>query len=264
MWLGSEESGASPLVTRAGRAEELIRLVSVDVRKPFKADRRGLLTPRGHATLGAAPPAITEWGAWGALWEAGGKGKGRPANTEDKGAGPGVLVGAAVAGAAKGRLTKGADVEANASLGAGGARGAAAAQGPGSGTRPGKTEGTGVDVALWADVTGAASREGVRMTVGFGASGGAGAAAETCPGNTGRTVFSRLSPGAAADAGGWPAALTGDTVGTGVAAGVAGLDPCGAKSWLAGAEKAVGGKQKCTIVLRRQVLNPNKCTAPLQ
>lgn len=233
LWVGSEESGASPLVTAAGRAEEPIKLVSVDVRKPFKADRRGLPTPRGHATLGAAPPVITEWGGWDPLWEAGGKGKGRPANTEDKGAGPGLLVEAAVAGAAKGRLTKGADVEAKASLGAGGARGAAAAQGPGRGTRPGKTEGTGVDVALWTDVTGVASREGVRMTVGFGASGCiAGAAEETCPGNTGRTVLSRLSPdpGVAADAGGWPAALTGDTVGTGVAAGVAGLDPCGVKS----------------------------------
>lgn len=42
------------------KAEEFIKLVSFDVRKPFKADRRGLFRPSGQATLGAEPPAITE------------------------------------------------------------------------------------------------------------------------------------------------------------------------------------------------------------
>lgn len=45
------------------------------------------------------------------------------------------------------------------------------AEGPGSGTRPEKTEGTGVDVVLWTEVTGVAGNEGVLITVGFGADG---------------------------------------------------------------------------------------------
>lgn len=56
--------------------------------------------------------------------------------------------------------------------------------------------------------------------------------AETCPGNTGRTVFAKFIPGrlAVADADGWVPALMGEAVGTGVAAGVEGLEPCGGKS----------------------------------
>lgn len=52
-------------------------------------------------------------------------------------------------------------------------------------------------------------------------------AEETCPGNTGRTVFAMFRPEAVAvtDADGWFPALTGDAVGTGVAAGVEGLEP---------------------------------------
>lgn len=52
-------------------------------------------------------------------------------------------------------------------------------------------------------------------------------AEETCPGNTGRTAFGTFIPAtvAAADADGWFTALTGDAVGTGVAAGVEGLEP---------------------------------------
>lgn len=52
-------------------------------------------------------------------------------------------------------------------------------------------------------------------------------AAETCPGNTGRTVLGMFIPEtvAAADADGWFTVLTGDAVGTGVAAGVEGLEP---------------------------------------
>lgn len=45
------------------------------------------------------------------------------------------------------------------------------AEGPGSGTRPEKTDGTGVDDVLWTEVRGAASNEGVLITVGFGADG---------------------------------------------------------------------------------------------
>ena len=59
-WVAREESEASPLVTAEGRAEELMRLVSLDVRRPFRADRRGLFTPRGQATPGVEPPAMTE------------------------------------------------------------------------------------------------------------------------------------------------------------------------------------------------------------
>lgn len=45
------------------------------------------------------------------------------------------------------------------------------AEEPGSGKRPGKTEGTGVDIVLWTEVTGAAGNEGVLITVGFGIDG---------------------------------------------------------------------------------------------
>lgn len=45
------------------------------------------------------------------------------------------------------------------------------AEGPGSGTRPEKMEGTGAGVVLWAEVTGVAGTEGVRITVGFGVDG---------------------------------------------------------------------------------------------
>lgn len=57
-------------------------------------------------------------------------------------------------------------------------------------------------------------------------------AAETCPGNTGRTVLGMFipEPVAAAEADGWFTVLTGDAVGTGVAAGVEGLEPWGEKS----------------------------------
>lgn len=60
-------------------------------------------------------------------WDVGVKGKGRPANTEDREAEFGLLVEAAVEVAVKGRPGKGAGVEANVSLEAGAARGAAAA-----------------------------------------------------------------------------------------------------------------------------------------
>lgn len=85
-------------------------------------------------------------------------------------------------------------------------------EGPGRGTRPEKMEGTGAGVVLWAEVTGAGGTEGVRITVGFGVAGwGAG--------NTDRPALG------AADTEGWFTALTGDTAGTGVTAGVDGLEP---------------------------------------
>lgn len=118
-----EDNEASPLVTADDKAEELIKLVSFDVRKPFKADRRGLFTPSGPATLGAEPPAITEGVGADTPWEAGVKGKGRPAKTDDNGAEFGWLVEAAVELAEKERLVKGAEVEANDSLEARVARG---------------------------------------------------------------------------------------------------------------------------------------------
>ena len=46
--------------------------------------------------------------------------------------------------------------------------GAGRAGGPGRGTRPENTEGTGVAVVLWTEVTAAAGSEGVLITVGFG------------------------------------------------------------------------------------------------
>lgn len=94
------------------------------------------------------------------------------------------------------------------------------ADGPGSGTRPEKMEGTGAGVVLWAEVTGVAGSEGVRITVRLGVDG--------CGiGNTDRAVLGALIPApvAAADADGWFTALAGDTAGTGVAAGVEGLEP---------------------------------------
>lgn len=98
--------------------------MSFEVRKPFKADRRGLFAPRGQATLEAEPPASTGGAGLDTPWDVGVKGKGRPANTEDREAEFGLLVEAAVEVAAKGRPGKGADVEAKVSLEAGAARGA--------------------------------------------------------------------------------------------------------------------------------------------
>ena len=106
---------------------ELIRLVSFDVRKPFKADRRGLFTPSGQATVGAEPQAITEGVGLDTPWEAGVKVKGRPARTEDNEEESRLLAEAAAEVAAKGRLVKGTEVEANVSLEAGVARGVEAA-----------------------------------------------------------------------------------------------------------------------------------------
>lgn len=124
LWLVSAESEASLLVTAEGKAAELIRLVSFDVRKPFKADRRGLFTASGQATLGAEPPVITEGGGLDTPWEAGVKVKGRPAKTDDNEAEFRLLAEAAVEEAEKGRPVKGAEVEANVSLEAEVARGA--------------------------------------------------------------------------------------------------------------------------------------------
>lgn len=169
-WLAREDSEASPLVTAVGRAEELMRLVSLDVRKPFRADRRGLFTPRGQATPGAEPPAMTEGVGLDTPWDTGVRVKGSPAKTDDSEAELRLLAAAAaVEAAGKGRLV-------NVSLEAGVARGAAVAcgagagraGGPGRGTRPENTEGTGVAVVLWTEVTAAAGSEGVLITVGFG------------------------------------------------------------------------------------------------
>lgn len=102
--MAREESEASPLVTAEGRAEELMRLVSLDVRKPFRADRRGLFTPRGQATLGAEPPAMTEGVGLDTPWDAGVKVKGSPAKTDESEAELRLLVAAAVEAAGKARL----------------------------------------------------------------------------------------------------------------------------------------------------------------
>lgn len=169
-----EDSEASPLVTAEGRADELMRPVSLEVRKPFRADRRGLLAASGHATLGAGPPARTGGAGLDAPWDVGVRGKGRPANTEDSEAEFGLLAAAAVEAAVKGRPGK--EAEAKVSLAAGAARGAAAAGAwgagaPGGGTRPGNTAAPGAAVVLWPEVTGAAGKEAVLMTVGLGAAG---------------------------------------------------------------------------------------------
>lgn len=101
----------------------MIKLVSFDVRKPFKAERRGLFTPSGQATLGAEPPAITEGFGLDTPWDAGVKGKGIPAKTDDNEAEFGLLVEPVVEVAEKGRVMKGVEVEANVSLETGVARG---------------------------------------------------------------------------------------------------------------------------------------------
>lgn len=109
--MGREDKEASPLVTADGKAEELIKCVSFDVRKPFKADRRGLFTPCGPAAL-----AITEGVGVAMLWDAGGKGKGRPAKTDDeRGAVIGLLGDPAIE-LPEEWLVNGAQVEANVSL----------------------------------------------------------------------------------------------------------------------------------------------------
>lgn len=78
--MGREDNDGSPLVTADDKAEELIKCVSLDVRKPFKADRRGLFTPCGPAAL-----AITEGAGVVTLCEAGGgKGRGSPVKTDDR------------------------------------------------------------------------------------------------------------------------------------------------------------------------------------
>lgn len=98
-------------------------MVSFDVRKPFKADRRGLFTPSGQATLGAEPLAITEGVGLDTPWDVGVKVKGRPAKTDDNETEFGLLAEATVEVVEKGRLVKGTEVEANVSLEAGVARG---------------------------------------------------------------------------------------------------------------------------------------------
>jgi hypothetical protein len=102
-------------VTADDKAEELIKLVSFDVKKPFKADRRGLFTPSGPAALGAEPLAMTEGVGLAIPWDVGVKGKGRPAKTDDSEAEFGLLVETAVELAEKERLVKG-EVEANVSV----------------------------------------------------------------------------------------------------------------------------------------------------
>lgn len=93
-----------------GKAEELIKCVSFDVRKPFKADRRGLFTACGFEAL-----AMSEGvGAAMLLWHAG-KGKGRPVKTDDREAVLGLLA-EPVAEVAKEWLVNGAQVEAKISL----------------------------------------------------------------------------------------------------------------------------------------------------
>lgn len=58
-------------------------MVSFDVRKPFKADKRGLFIPSELATLGTEPLVITEGDGLDTPWDVGAKGKGRPAKTDD-------------------------------------------------------------------------------------------------------------------------------------------------------------------------------------
>lgn len=74
------ESEASPLVTVDDKAEELIKCVSPDVRKPFKADRRGLFPecgpPAPEAAALAEALAITEGVGAAAPWAKGVKGRG--------------------------------------------------------------------------------------------------------------------------------------------------------------------------------------------
>lgn len=127
LWLVRAGRAGSPLGAAEDKAEEPMRLVSPGVRKPFRADRRGLFTPRGQATGGAEPPGITGGGALDAPWDVGVRGRGRPANTEDREAELGLLVEAAVQVAQKGRPAKGTAVQAKVSLGAAGARGAGVA-----------------------------------------------------------------------------------------------------------------------------------------
>lgn len=171
--LGRDDNEASPLVTADGKAEEFIKCVSFDVRKPFKADRRGLFTLCGPAAL-----AITEGVGVGMAWDAGGKGKGRPAKTDDRAAVLGLLADPATE-LAKEWLVNGAQEDANVSLEArvtlgvelAWGDGVRVAEGPGSGIRPEKMEGPGAGVVLWAEVTGAVGTEGVRSTVGLGVDG---------------------------------------------------------------------------------------------
>lgn len=109
--MGKGDNEARPLVPTDDKAEELIKCVSFDVRKPFKADRRGLFTACGFEAL-----AISEGvGAPMLLWHAGGKGKGRPAKTDDREAVLGLLAEPA-AELAKEWLVNGAQVEAKVSL----------------------------------------------------------------------------------------------------------------------------------------------------
>lgn len=79
--------------------------MSFDVRKPFKADKRGLFIASEPATLGAEPPVITEGAGLTAPWEVGVKGKGRPAKTDDNEAELGLLVEAAVVLVEKGEAS---------------------------------------------------------------------------------------------------------------------------------------------------------------
>lgn len=128
----------------------MINEVSFDVRNPFKTDKIGLGKLSGPGMVVAGELAIVDGTGLEIPWALGGKDKGRPAKTDDNGAG--LLAEATEEVAEKGRPANGVAADAKASLDAGVAHGVeepcGAGMAAGIEASPEKTEGIGVEVAL--------------------------------------------------------------------------------------------------------------------
>lgn len=108
---------ASSAVMAEGKAVELIIELSFTDRNPFKTDRRGFGKLRGQERLVAGDPAMAEGMGLAIPCGVGVKDKGRPVKADDNELE--LLAEAVTDAAGKGRLAKGAEADAKASLGAG-------------------------------------------------------------------------------------------------------------------------------------------------
>lgn len=124
--------------------------MSFDVRNPFKTDKIGLGKLSDPGMVVAGELAIVDGTGLEIPWALGGKDKGRPAKTDDNGAG--LLAEAIEEVAENGRPANGAVADAKASLGAGVVQGVEEPCGAGVAVgieaSPEKTAGIGVEVAL--------------------------------------------------------------------------------------------------------------------
>lgn len=116
-WLVRLDKEASSAVMAEGKGAELITELSLTDRNPFKTDRRGFGKLRGQGRLVAGEPAMAEGMGLATPCGVGVKDKGRPVKADDNELE--LLVEVVTDAAGKGRLAKGAEADAKASLGAG-------------------------------------------------------------------------------------------------------------------------------------------------